>query len=335
MVAQRMALDSGRVPADSRGEQTLPPATAAVSLSARSKVSVRCPSGEGAPVGRPSLTARGPISIALRPVLEPGNLISGQGRASRTTSVFDVALALSITLHIAALLASVSIARFPEVIPVLSADPRGVLKLTLVQGTSMQKRGSEEPTVTRRVAHLPFQDDYSTTHQVGQGLHQQRAPTVKTMTTPAVIAGPRAVVVPSPTTDTQAPSSDETISALTSARAEPMTAAIERGRSEMHGEVAMVPASTPATYLSHPKPEYPQQSREDREEGLVVLRVLISSEGRPASIQLNKSSGFRALDAAAVSGVKRWSFTPATQNQRAIEAWIDIPIRFRLDQNEE
>ena len=249
--------------------------------------------------------------------------------------MFDIALALSINLHIVAVLAFVSIARFPEVMPVSSTDPGGVLKLTLVQGTSSNKQGGEEPTATRPVARPSAEDNYSTTHPVSQRLQQQRAQTVKARTASAVIAVPGATMVPTPTTDVRAPSSDESNSVITSAQAERTPAATERGKSEMHGDVAMVPASTPAAYLSHPKPEYPQQSREDREEGLVVLRILISSEGRPLSIQLKKSSGFRALDAAAVSGVKRWSFTPATQNQQAVEAWIDIPIRFRLDQNEE
>jgi protein TonB len=168
-------------------------------------------------------------------------------------------------------------------------------------------------------------------------LQQQRAQTAKAMTAPAPVIPmtAAAIAVPTATTDIRAPSSGVATSVLTSALAEPMSAATGRGQTEMRGEVATVPASTPAAYLSYPKPEYPQQAREDREEGLVVLRVLISPEGRPINIQLDKSSGFRALDAAAVSGVKRWSFTPATHNQRAIEAWIDIPIRFRLDQNAE
>ena len=249
--------------------------------------------------------------------------------------MFEVALALSVSLHIAALLASVSIAMFPKVVPVLSADPNAVLKLTLAPDTPAGKPGSKELSARRPVAHLPLEDNYPT-QPVSRRSQQQRPRTAKAMTAAPAIAVPAAVIaVPTATTDIQAPSSDAAASVLTSARAEPMSGAPERGPTEIRAEVATVPASTPAAYLSNPKPEYPQQAREDREEGLVVLRVLISSEGLPMNIQLDKSSGFRALDAAAVSGVKRWSFTPATHSQRAIEAWIDIPIRFRLDQDAE
>lgn len=89
-------------------------------------------------------------------------------------------------------------------------------------------------------------------------------------------------------------------------------------------------AETPA-YLSTPELEYPWSAREDEQEGLVVLRVLVSRDGLPAEIRIARSSGFRALDAAAVAGVKRWTFSPATSDQRRIDAWMDVPVRFRLE----
>ena len=88
-------------------------------------------------------------------------------------------------------------------------------------------------------------------------------------------------------------------------------------------------AAMPA-YLHAPDPEYPQSAREDGQEGLVVLRVLVSGAGRPAQIRVVKTSGFRALDAAALAGVKRWTFSPAKEGERGIDAWMEVPIRFRL-----
>lgn len=101
-----------------------------------------------------------------------------------------------------------------------------------------------------------------------------------------------------------------------------------------HGDVTeppeMAAASTPVAYLSNPKPEYPEMARQQEQEGMVVLRVLVTKDGSPAEIKIRKSSGFRTLDRAAVAGVKHWSFTPARQNQQSVDAWMDIPIRFRL-----
>jgi protein TonB len=87
--------------------------------------------------------------------------------------------------------------------------------------------------------------------------------------------------------------------------------------------------STPS-YLFAPEPEYPQSAREDGLEGLVVLRVLVSSAGRPAEIRIARTSGSRALDVAAVVGVKRWTFVAAKQGDRSVDAWMDVPIRFHL-----
>jgi protein TonB len=87
----------------------------------------------------------------------------------------------------------------------------------------------------------------------------------------------------------------------------------------------------PAAYLHTPEPAYPASAREEGEEGVVLLRVRISRGGLPEEIVLERSSGHGALDRAAVAGVKRWSFTPARRGDEAIEAWMRVPIRFRLD----
>ena len=89
-------------------------------------------------------------------------------------------------------------------------------------------------------------------------------------------------------------------------------------------------AFAPVTFLHAPEPDYPQSAREEGEEGLVVLRVRVSREGRPLEARIISSSGVRALDAAAVAGVGHWTFVPAREGNEAIESWMDIPIRFRL-----
>ena len=86
----------------------------------------------------------------------------------------------------------------------------------------------------------------------------------------------------------------------------------------------------PAAYLSTPQPGYPASAREEGEEGVVMLRVRISRDGLPEEIVLERSSGFVALDRAAIAGVKRWTFTPALRGAEPIEAWMRIPVRFRL-----
>lgn len=65
-------------------------------------------------------------------------------------------------------------------------------------------------------------------------------------------------------------------------------------------------------------------------EGTVLLRVEVLASGKPGHIQVQKSSGRDALDAAALAAVKRWSFVPAKQGDVAQAGWVSVPIDFKL-----
>jgi protein TonB len=86
-----------------------------------------------------------------------------------------------------------------------------------------------------------------------------------------------------------------------------------------------------AAYLNNPDPAYPAASRRIGEEGRVILRVLVSAEGRADQVEICASSGSSRLDQAALAAVKRWRFEPARQSGAAIAAWVLVPISFHLD----
>ena len=65
-----------------------------------------------------------------------------------------------------------------------------------------------------------------------------------------------------------------------------------------------------------------------REHGTVVLRVLVDAHGRPAQIQVERSSGFERLDAAAREAVEKFLFRPYEVNGVAQPAQVLIPIEF-------
>jgi protein TonB len=85
-----------------------------------------------------------------------------------------------------------------------------------------------------------------------------------------------------------------------------------------------------ADYLHNPKPVYPPIARRMKLEGTVIVHVLVSVAGKPDIVRLGKSSGAALLDQAALAVVQGWSFIPARQGNKAIPAWVDIPIRFHL-----
>ena len=93
---------------------------------------------------------------------------------------------------------------------------------------------------------------------------------------------------------------------------------------------AVVAPSSNASYLNNPPPTYPAVSRRLGEQGLVVLRVLIGTEGLPQQVQVKQSSGFERLDQAAVKTVSRWRFVPGTKNGMPEAMWHLQPINFVL-----
>lgn len=86
-----------------------------------------------------------------------------------------------------------------------------------------------------------------------------------------------------------------------------------------------------AEYLNNPRPTYPALSRRLGEQGRVLLRVLVSGEGRTREVQVKEGSGFVRLDTAARAAVAHWRFVPARQGSENVEAWVQVPVSFALD----
>lgn len=89
--------------------------------------------------------------------------------------------------------------------------------------------------------------------------------------------------------------------------------------------------SISASYsASNAKPVYPTMSKRMSEQGTVVLRVLVKSDGSAGSVEVKSSSGFPRLDQSAVEAVKSWRFNPATLDGKAVDEWYQVPIPFKL-----
>lgn len=89
--------------------------------------------------------------------------------------------------------------------------------------------------------------------------------------------------------------------------------------------------STDADYLQNPKPVYPLASKRRGEQGLVIHSVLIGTDGLPVSARLVKSSGFDALDQAALTAVMRWRYIPGKRNGVPTTMSFNVPINWVLE----
>ena len=79
-----------------------------------------------------------------------------------------------------------------------------------------------------------------------------------------------------------------------------------------------------------PSPVYPARAKSRKQEGRVVIRVLVDSAGRLRSISVLKSSGFDLLDQAALDAVGKAQFKPYSENGISLDRLADIPIDFVL-----
>lgn len=77
-------------------------------------------------------------------------------------------------------------------------------------------------------------------------------------------------------------------------------------------------------------PTYPPALRRRGIEGTVTVRAEISSGGECLRAELKKSSGSDMLDEAALEAVKKWRFIPAKRGGLAVDAWVEVPITFKL-----
>lgn len=93
---------------------------------------------------------------------------------------------------------------------------------------------------------------------------------------------------------------------------------------------ALTPPRFDAAYLDNRAPDYPPLSRRLGEQGRVVLRVWVDTDGAAREVQLHASSGYPRLDEAAVAAVKRWRFVPARRGDMPVAEWVRVPIPFVL-----
>lgn len=83
-------------------------------------------------------------------------------------------------------------------------------------------------------------------------------------------------------------------------------------------------------YLEPPMPRYPPESKHAREEGMVILKVLIDEAGHASSVHVYRSSGHPRLDEAACKAVQRARFKPHLDGGIARAALAIVPIEFSL-----
>jgi protein TonB len=165
---------------------------------------------------------------------------------------------------------------------------------------------------------LPSATSTSTVATMPAGSLASIANTTTTTTTPPAKQGAAAAVPAQGAVATAAGADKGQASALASGHA---------GASA--GQVQLPDAF--AKYLNNPTRPYPRASRQQQEQGRVMVRVWVSAEGLPQKVELAQSSGYERLDDAAQTAVAGWRFVPGRRNGQAEGMWVLVPVLFSLD----
>ena len=97
------------------------------------------------------------------------------------------------------------------------------------------------------------------------------------------------------------------------------------------------PDQEPPVALNGDSPiQYPPALFDQKVEGDVVLRLFVDSTGRlrPESTKVAESSGYPALDSAAVAGAAQLHFAPARRRGLPVSTGFLQPIEFRHPQGQ-
>ena len=89
--------------------------------------------------------------------------------------------------------------------------------------------------------------------------------------------------------------------------------------------------AVPRPLAGNGQPEYPPDAFDRRQEGTVVLHILVSETGIAEKVAVAKSSGVKSLDDSALKAVRVWKFQPAMRNGKPTALLVRKTINFRID----
>jgi TonB family protein len=81
--------------------------------------------------------------------------------------------------------------------------------------------------------------------------------------------------------------------------------------------------------IATPDPEYSEEARKAKYQGVVVLWLIVDQNGNPKNIKVQRPLGM-GLDQKAIEAVQKWKFQPATKDGTPVAVQINVEVNFRL-----
>lgn len=86
----------------------------------------------------------------------------------------------------------------------------------------------------------------------------------------------------------------------------------------------------PASLDKNCKAEYPKASLMNEEQGDVTMSFLVGADGNVVESKLDKSSGFKNLDKAAIKALSACKFKPGTKDGAVAQTWTKVDYSWKL-----
>ena len=230
------------------------------------------------------------------------------------------ALCLSLALHVILLLAAGALGLFSIAVP-QTGDTRGAVTLYVAGPPAAAAAGDS--------AAAPAVSAVSDVVIVDKTLPPETPQETKPQT-----SNPQTSAAPSkPSDGTQSGTAG---SSGSSGGGDTAGTGTKGGTSGTSGSGDAAPAAPPAppaerveaSLRAEATPEYPQELIEDDVEGLVKVKILVAADGSVESVKLISSSGYSAMDRAAIAAGYRFQFNPGDNGRRGV--WTKT-FRFQLE----
>ena len=76
--------------------------------------------------------------------------------------------------------------------------------------------------------------------------------------------------------------------------------------------------------------EYPKASLMNEEQGTVSMSFLVKADGSVSDSKLDKTSGFKNLDKAAIKALSACKFKPGTKDGAVAQTWTKVDYSWKL-----
>ncbi|MBA5689579.1 energy transducer TonB [Rugamonas apoptosis] len=99
----------------------------------------------------------------------------------------------------------------------------------------------------------------------------------------------------------------------------------------LSGTGAAFAGEVPATFdAKNCRADYPKASLMNEEQGNVSMAFLVSADGSVVDSKVEKSSGYKNLDKAAIKAISACKFKPGTKDGAVAQTWTKVDYDWKL-----